>query len=68
MTNVRLLSTVEAAEVLEVGTRTVTRLANEGVLPTEAKGAGIRGPRFFKEADVRLLKANRDAKRVPVST
>lgn len=51
-----LISTAVAAGILQRTTSTVNRWAEQGLLPTAAKGAGIRGPRMFRLADVEALR------------
>lgn len=47
-----LIGTAEAARLLGRTVSTVNRWASTGRLIPAAQGTGIRGPRFFRRADV----------------
>lgn len=56
-----LITTKVAAEILAVDHRTVTRWVDAGKLREVAKGAGVRGARFFARSDVEALRRERVA-------
>jgi excisionase family DNA binding protein len=56
-----LLTAKEAAHLLSVTTRTVSRLVESGDLVEAYKLDGIRGPRLFYRRDVQRLAAARKA-------
>jgi excisionase family DNA binding protein len=56
-----LLTAKEAAHLLGVTSRTVSRLVDSGQLAEAYKMAGITGPRLFYRRDVQRLAAARKA-------
>ncbi|WP_026874272.1 helix-turn-helix domain-containing protein [Jiangella gansuensis] len=61
-TTPELIDAAEAAEILHMSRRHVSRLAAAGHLTPAAKGRGVRGLRLFDRADVIALKAKLAAK------
>lgn len=47
-----LVTAIEAAQILECTTRTITRYADAGTLPTAHKLPGRTGARLFHRSDV----------------
>lgn len=61
MPNLDLLTTAEAASLLDVSIATVNRMADQGKLREAKKFPGIRGARLYKRRDVEALATRRAA-------
>lgn len=61
MASTDLLTTAQAADVLEVSVATVHRMEADGELPVALKVTGLRGPKFFRAEDVHALAERRAA-------
>ncbi|MCW2754639.1 MAG: hypothetical protein JWQ32_2050 [Marmoricola sp.] len=55
MSNLEIITTAEAAEILRVSVKTVHRWAGEGRLAVVTKAPGLRGARFFLRSQVEQL-------------
>lgn len=55
-----LITTAQASKLLRLHPRSVSRLANLGVLPTAAKAPGVRGAYLFDPAEVERVAAARE--------
>lgn len=55
-----LINSRQAAAILGISVETVARWARTGRLPTETKGEGVRGPRFFRRDTVQQLREELD--------
>jgi len=56
-----ILSTAQAARRLGVSVATLNRWAAAGLVPVAGQGDGRTGPRFYDEADLDALVAERQA-------
>jgi len=56
-----LVSTLEAADILQRPVATINRWANRGTLPIAVRGNGIRGARMFRREDVERVARERVA-------
>lgn len=56
-----LLSTSQAAGLLEVSPSAVSRMVKREELVPQVKAPGVRGPMFFARAEVERVKAEREA-------
>lgn len=65
MSNTDIVSTAEAAEILDVTVATVNRWAADGRLPTARRLAGTTGARLYLRSVVEGLAAEIAAKRCP---
>lgn len=62
-----LITTRLAASILGTTVSTVNRLVREGKLDPAHQGPGIRGPRFFHEGDIHVLRNRRLMESSPCS-